>query len=159
MRTCWNWKAATLSAFLRGLVFVGITVSHGWRSMTLAFAAETLYRAGAAGFCAAFVQAIRKRKPQWLVTLVVLVVLPAGTLTCEYLLHHALGTPNLAVGMAISFAISCVTALFDLYAMRQGVLLVGEQGARLSADLRRLPGLLLCFVMEPLRWACRERQP
>jgi hypothetical protein len=156
LQNCWNWKAASLSAGARGLIFLVMTANHGWRSMTLAFVAETAFRAASAGFCAAFVQSIRHMKPRWIVAVIALALLPTATLGLEYAIHSNMGTPNLAASMVVSFVVSCITSLFDLYALRRGILLTGEAGQTLTEDLKQIPQLALSFVAEPMMWIWRS---
>jgi hypothetical protein len=47
----------------------------------------------------------------------------------------------------VSVIISGLSALFNWYAMRRGTLLVGGEGDSFGKDLRRLPRLLLNFLI------------
>jgi len=116
---------------------------------------EALYRAGTAGFFAAFTQALRHRRPKWLTMLLVAVLIPAISLVLDCLLHLAMGTPNLTRGMLVATVVSAVTSLFNWYSMRRGTLLVGRTGMSFAADLYRLPQLILQFLLEPLLWMGR----
>jgi hypothetical protein len=49
--------------------------------------------------------------------------------------------------MAASVAFTAVSTVFNWYAMRKGVFVVGEGSASLAADLRRIPRILFDFVI------------
>ena len=152
LTTLWNWKAAALSAACRAPIFVVTTYSYGWRAVTLASSVEALYRAGTAGLFAALTQAVRNRRPTWLAVSLVIGMIPATALALDYVLHLAMGTPNLMKGMLVSLIVSAFTSLFSWYSMRRGTLLAGKGQASLASDLCRMPGLVLEFFLEPARW-------
>jgi hypothetical protein len=52
----------------------------------------------------------------------------------------------LAASVAASLVFTAVSTLFTLFAMRRGVLIVGEGGGSLLSDLRRMPRLVLTFL-------------
>jgi len=45
---------------------------------------------------------------------------------------------------------TAVSTLFNLYAMRRGVLVTGADAPSVRSDLRRVPALICCFVAEGL---------
>ena len=49
--------------------------------------------------------------------------------------------------MAASVAFTAISTVFNWYAMRKGVFVVGEGSASLCADLRRIPRILFEFVI------------
>jgi hypothetical protein len=151
----WNWKAALLSAVGRSPVFLVTTYSFGWRSATLAVAVETAYRAGTAGLFAAFTQVVRNKRPIWLAITLITVAIPVVSLGLDCLVHLTMRTPNLGVGILISFIISAATSLFNWYSMRHGTLLVGREQDRFVNDLRRMPKLILGFLLVPPAWMWR----
>jgi hypothetical protein len=152
----WHWKAAVLSAAGRAPIFVLTTYRFGWRAVTVAVTAEALYRAGTAGFFAAFTQHFRNRRPVWQAMLLIAVAIPAVALILDCLLHLAMGTPNLRKGMLAATVVSAATSLFNWYSMRRGTLLVGRGGMSLASDLCRLPRLILEFLLEPPLWMLRR---
>lgn len=154
----WNWKAALLSAAGRAPIFLITTCSYGWRSVSLAVAVETIYRAGTAGIFAAFTQAVRNRRPLWQAILLMTVAVPVVSQTLDFLIHHLMGTPNLRTGTLVSTIISAITSLFGWYSMRRGTLLVGAEQDSLLTDLCRLPGLILSFILLPPVWMWRFTQ-
>ena len=151
----WNWKAAALSAAGRSPIFLTTTYAYGWRAVTAAVAAEAIYRAGSAGFFAAFTQSLRYRRPAWVAVLMVTGLIPAVSLVLDCLLHLAMGTPNLMKGMVVATTVSAFTSLFDWYSMRRGTLLVGPGEMSFASDLCRLPRLAFEFLLEPLLWLQR----
>ncbi len=152
----WNWKAALLSASVRAPIFLLTTIGHGWRRASLAMIVEAAFRAGSTGFFAAATQAFRNAKPAWMALLLMLTGFPIVTLVLDGLLHLAMHTPNLAVGMVISLILSALASMFDWYIMRRGTMLVGGEGNSFWADMKALPPLALSFVLEPPVWAWRS---
>ncbi len=151
----WNWKAAVLSAVGRAPIFLVTTYSYGWRSAALAATVETAYRAGTSGVFAAFIQAVRHRRPAWLAILLITVAIPAVSLYLDFLLHVLMRTPNLGAGILASLIISAITSLFNWYSMCRGTLLVGQEQDSFGHDLCRLPRLILGFVLAPPAWMWR----
>ena len=77
----WNWKAAALSIILRAPIYVATTFHHGWRRVTLEALVEGAFSACASGVYGAFTQAVRDAQPQSAVACLLVLVLPAITLT------------------------------------------------------------------------------
>jgi hypothetical protein len=146
----WNWKSAWLSLILRGPIFVAATIQRGFSATISALFTECLVCAATAGFYGALVQNLRAATPLWLTGLFLAVVVPAVFQSLEWLLHSLRGTPHLRAAEIVSLGVSVVSSLFNWYAMRRGVLLVGGEGRSFGSDLRSLPGLFLDFVRVPL---------
>src|SRR5262249_855445 len=72
----WNWKAALLSLFLRGPIFLAATFHRGWRAALAALFTESVFCVLTAGFYGAVVQLLRSAKPEWLTGIFLTVVLP-----------------------------------------------------------------------------------
>jgi hypothetical protein len=151
----WNWKAAALSAGGRAPIFLAATLSHGWHAAAEASLLEAAYRAATAGFFAALTEALLQMRPRWLALTTVLAVIPAVSLWLDYLLHLRMGTPNLGIGIAISFLISTITSLFNWHSMRQGTLIIGRGRRTFRSDLQAMPKLILDFVLGPPAWVWR----
>lgn len=145
----WHWKAAALSVAGRAPIFAVTTASHGMHSLKMAVLVEAAYRVCSSGVFAGITQAIRNHKPLWRSALCITVLIPAISLWLDYLLHLAMGTPNLKAGIGISLGVSVLTSLFDWYVMHHGVLIVGDNGNSFLSDLRALPGLVGKFLTEP----------
>ena len=156
----WNWKAALLSAGLRGLVFFAATRSSGLDAARTALAVEFAYRVAATGCFAALTQAFSRATPGWAATAIVIVAIPAAAHVLQYGVHRLAGTVELDRGMAASVAFTVVSAAFTLYAMRRGVFIVGDPGRRpFWRDLADMPGLVAGFVIAIGRgaWRCVTR--
>jgi len=154
----WNWKAALLSMFLRGPIFLVASFRAGREAVLLSLATELFFCAVTAGFYGAIVQALRKAQPQWLTLLFITVILPAILQGFEFLLHWVRGTPHLRLAELVSASISAVSAIFNWYVMSRNALLVGREGARFRQDLARLPMLLLSFVTAlPRHWLGQDK--
>lgn len=148
----WNWKAAWLSIILRGPVFLGVTIRRGFRATFEAILVECVFCMSTAGFYGAFVQTLRDAEPEWLTIVFLTLILPAAFQVLEFLMHQYRGTPHLLIAEMILVVASGISALFNWYAMRRGVLLVGGEGGSFGSDLRRLPVLLLKFVAALPSW-------
>ncbi len=155
----WNWKAAILSAVGRAPIFIVTTARYGLRAMSAAAAAELLFRLVFSGVFAAITQNVRKTRPIWRAFVCISILVPALSLSLDWLVHRAMHTPNLKVGIGASFAISVLTALFDWYSMNRGVLIVGAEGRSFLADLLSMPSVIAAFVTEPLRLFQRRAEP
>ena len=143
----WNWKSAMLSPLFRSQIFLAVNLKAGWKAAVGAMAAEFAYRALASGFCGALTQAFRGAEPAWMAGLVVAVLLPLVSHSIELLVHWLRGTPNLWGSIVASAAFTAVSTVFNWYAMRKGVFVVGDGSASLAADLRRIPRILFEFVI------------
>jgi hypothetical protein len=154
----WNWKSAWLSILLRGPIFLAVTIRHGFAATISAVLTECLFCALSAGFYGALVQNLRDAEPEWLTVFFLAVVVPAVFQVLECLLHWFRGTPHLRVAVIASLVVSGISSLFNWYAMRRGALLVGGEGGSFGSDLRRLPGLLVGFVVAlPQRFLRRAK--
>ena len=142
----WNWKSAIFSSLTRAAVFFFANLSSGLDAATGALIAEFLYRSVSAGFYGALTQAFRKSEPQWAATLVVLVGVPGVSHLIEFLLHWLRGTPNLRTSILASLIFTLISTSFNLHAMRRGVLVVGQGGQSLEADMKSLPVTIWTFL-------------
>ena len=142
----WNWKSAVLSPLFRSQIFLAVNLKAGWKAALGAMTAEFAYRALAAGFYGALTQAFREVEPAWLAGFTVAILLPVFSHTVELLVHWSRGTPNLWTSIGASVGFTLVSTVFNLYAMRRGVFVVGKGSASLAADLRRIPRLLVEFL-------------
>jgi len=143
----WNWKSALLSLILRGPIFLVASIRQGWEASLAAVFTESLFCVITAGSYGAIVQTLRNAVPQWLTVCFVSLVVPTIFQVAEYTLHRFRGTPHLRLAEIVSVIISGLSALFNWYAMRRGTLLVGGEGDSFGKDLKRLPRLLLNFLI------------
>jgi hypothetical protein len=143
----WNWKSALFSSIIRALIFLIANLSAGWRAASGAMVAEFVFRAITSGFYGSLTQAFRTAEPAWMAAISVLILLPVVSHSLELALHLARGTPKIISSMVASVVFTEISTLFNLYAMRRGALVVGEEEASsMSDDLRRVPGLIAGFV-------------
>jgi hypothetical protein len=135
----WNWKSAFWSSVCRSSLFFALNLGAGWQAATSAMAAEFAYRAISAGFYGALTQSFRHVEPRWKGLLTATALLIVVSHSIELLLHWARGTPNLWASIAASCCFTAISTLFNLHAMRRGVLVTGKEGHSLLTDLRLLP--------------------
>jgi hypothetical protein len=147
----WNWKSAVLSSLLRGLIFFSTNLPAGLPAARRALAVDVAFRLPLVGLYAAIIQTFRTATPAWAATTIVALGVPIVSHLMELAVHWTAGTAKLEAGIAVSIAFSVVSSAFNLYAMRRGVLIVGDNdSASLRRDLRRLPALIGGFILAPL---------
>lgn len=159
--TRWNWKSALLGAILRASFY--FTVYKASRESLLvtmsAVLVEFCFRFFTSGISGALVQSFRRATPAWLATLIVSISLPIFSHTIEFVTHYAqekyfssIFPPSTNNSRTIAFAVSVLfsvmSALFNLFIMRHGVLLVGagKETKSLWSDIKKFPMLILEFV-------------
>jgi hypothetical protein len=109
--------------------------------------AEALFGAVCAGFFGALTQALRFAQPGWLAALLLAGVFPLAFQVGDFTFHAALGTQVFRAGMISSAVFTVFSSAFNLYVMRRGTLLVGEEGNPFSQDLGAFTRLALMFVV------------
>jgi hypothetical protein len=137
----WNWKAALLSAAMRGVLFCVAVVPRGAGAMTGVWI-EIAFRVALGGCWGSMMQALRRARPAWLAGLVVSLLLPAAAHTLEFGLLKLGGATHIKSGMTVSVLFSGASLLVNFSLMRRGLMLTGAGAASLGADFRRLPGAL-----------------
>jgi hypothetical protein len=142
----WNYKSAVLSSLARASLFFTANLSAGFDAAAAAFLTELCFRFTTAGFYGALTQAFRRVEPPLHGTLAALVLLPAVAHTLEWVVHRWRGTAELGTSIAASLLFTAVSTTFNLFAMRRGLLIVGDGGGSLLADLRRMPRLVVSFI-------------
>jgi hypothetical protein len=142
----WNWKSALMSALCRGTLFFITNISAGVPAALSAMSIESAFYISTAGFYGAITQAFRRAHPAWAATLTVMVLQPTLNHSLEFALHWLGGTEKLARSITASICFSLLSAVFNLFAMRRGALIVGEGRQSLFADLRRMPFIIFDFV-------------
>ncbi len=157
----WNWKSALLGALLRASFYFGVykASKESWLATLTAVLVELGFRFFTSGISGSLVQSFRRATPIWLATLIVTISLPIFSHTIEYITHYAqenyfssifAASENQARQKAfgISVMFSIVSALFNLFVMRHGVMLVGagDETKTLWEDLKRIPLLIIEFI-------------
>ncbi len=159
----WNWKAAVLSAVLRSPIFFtaylaqkqGLWIALG--AMLAQFLSRTLF----GGINGAIIQSFSRVEPAWHAVLTIPLVLAVFSHLIEFLVQtaydYANGINGQSKAIMVSVAISIVSAVFNLFAMRRGVLLVKDESQHsIWRDLWLMPWLALEFISFPLIWTWRK---
>lgn len=150
----WNYKGAIFSGVLRAPIFFA-TYLIGKETLRLAILAATVqfvFRFFFAGVGGALIQAFRRVEPPWKALLTIMVLVPTISHFFEFLLQEAFGyltaTQDQTSGAILrSVCVSIISALFTLFAMRRGVMIVGEAESKsLISDISKLPLVIFHFV-------------
>jgi hypothetical protein len=159
--TRWNWKAALLGALLRASFYFTVYKAsrESWLVTFSAVLVEFSFRFFTSGISGALVQSFRRAAPAWLATLIVSISLPIFSHTIEFFTHYtqekyfssifpASANNSRTIAFAISVLFSVLSALFNIFIMRHGVLLVGagKESKSLWSDLKKIPALIVEFV-------------
>jgi hypothetical protein len=159
--TRWNWKAALLGALLRASFYIGVykASKENWRAALVAALVEFTFRFVTSGASGAIVQSFRRATPAWLATLIVTLSLPTFSHTIEFFTHYAqeyyfsavvpASTNNSRqIAFAVSVLFSVLSAMFNLFLMRHGVLLVGagNETKPFWQDIKQFPMLIIEFI-------------
>jgi len=159
--TRWNWKAALLGALLRASFYVTVykASKENWRAAMAAAMVEFTFRFVTSGVSGALVQSFRRATPAWLATLIVTISLPTISHSIEYFTHYAQEryfseifpaseNKSRQIAFAVSVLFSVLSAMFNLFIMRHGVLLVGagQESKSLWSDIKRFPLLIVEFL-------------
>lgn len=159
--TRWNWKSALIGAVLRASFYFTVyqAAKENMRAALTAAAVELAFRFFTSGASGSIVQSFRHAAPAWLATLFVTVTLPIISHAVEYATHYVQevyfhgilpGSQNNGRQWAFAFSVlfSALSAMFNLFAMRHGVLLVGagQETKSLWADFKKIPFLVWEFL-------------
>jgi hypothetical protein len=143
----WNYKAAITSATIRSVLFFIANISVGWTAATAAWSTEFVFRFATAGFYGAMTQAFRRVEPARTGLIAAMVALPLIAHSLELAVHWWRGTANLGLSIAVSLGFTAFSTSFNLFAMRRGILIVGEADRRsLVGDLRAMPRVVWAFI-------------
>lgn len=156
--TRWNWKSALIGALLRASFYFTVYQAsrESWLVTLTAVCVELFFRFLTTGMSGAVVQSFRRAQPFWLANVIVSILLPLFSHTVEFVTHYAqeryffdvfAATENSVArqrAFAISVLFSVLSALFNLFAMKHGVLLVGagEETGTLWDDVKKLPRMV-----------------
>jgi hypothetical protein len=159
----WNWKSAVLSALLRAPIFFWayLLQKHGVANAVGAMLAQAFFRALFGGVNGSIIQAFRKVQPAWHAVFTIPLVLAAFSHLIEFsvsaIYDAATGTHGKGKAILVSVIISVISAIFNLFAMRRGALLVkDESGQPFWRDLIRMPWIALEFISFPLIWSYKQ---
>jgi hypothetical protein len=143
----WNWKSASVSAIIRGCIFLAANLRAGGHKAFRAMLVESLFAIFAAGVMGGFTQRLRNARPVAATAVVIWLLLPAMMVSAEAALHLAVHTPHIKAGLISSFIMAAFSSGFSWFAQRRGVLLAGQNQASAGQDLRRIPSLILDFIL------------
>jgi hypothetical protein len=132
---------------------------ENWFVILSAVLVEFSFRFFTSGVSGALVQSFRRATPVWLATMFVTISLPVFSHTIEYIAHYTQETyfssvlpasenNSRKIAFAVSVLFSVLSAMFNLFMMRHGVLLVGAgaETKSLWSDLKKIPFLVYEFV-------------
>jgi hypothetical protein len=149
----WNWKAGLLSALMRSLIFLG---AYLWKKEALIFAigamlAQFVFRMLFGGISGAIIQAYTRVEPAWQAVLTVPLMLAFLSHVIEFLVQtaydHYAGTSGKGKAIIASVIVSAISAVFNLFAMRRGAMLVrDEKQQSLFKDLKKFPLITTQFI-------------
>lgn len=161
MITRWNWKSALIGAIVRSSFYFTVykASKESWAVTLTAVGVELAFRFLTTGVGGAVVQSFRRATPEWAATLIISISLPTVMHLIEFFTHYIqekyyaeifAASENSArqKTFAISVLFSVVSAMFNLYLMRRGVLLVGagEETQTLWNDFKKIPFMISEFV-------------
>ena len=159
----WNWKAAVLSALLRSPIFFTAYLAQK-QGLWIAFGAmlaQFFFRTLFGGVNGAIIQSFSRVEPAWQAVVTIPLVLAAFSHLIEFVVQTGFdsltGTHGKGKAILVSIIISIISAVFNLFAMRRGALLVKDESEQsLWRDLKRMPWLALEFLSFPLVWTFRR---
>lgn len=159
----WNWKAAVLSSLLRAPIFffAYLFKKEGLKLAIGAAVAQSVFRFIFGGINGAIIQSFSKVEPAWHAVLTVPIVLAAFSHLVEFgvqtVYDNQTGVNGKGKAIAISVLVSAISAVFNLFAMRRGALLVRDESQQsIWRDLSRMPWLAFEFISFPLIWTWRR---
>jgi hypothetical protein len=149
--SCWNWKCALLSATARSAVYTAAMIRAGQHGRLAVVLVEVAYVMLTAGIYAGMQQkALGLRSRLW-GNLIVVLGVPALAQILEWLAHRVTGAAATGRATLAVCTFSAFSALFHLYAMRNGVFLTGH-GRSLFDDFHRVPRIVAGFVLKPIEF-------
>ena len=159
----WNWKAAIISSVLRAPIFFGAYLAQK-QGLKMAFAAmgvQFIFRAVTGGTNGAIIQSFSKIEPAWHAVVTIPVVLTVFMHIGEWFIQAAFdsyyGTKGKTTAVMISILGSVVSAVFNLFAMRRGLLLVKDESQQsFWRDIKQMPWIVFELVSFPLVWTMKR---
>jgi hypothetical protein len=150
--THWNWKAALITAVFRAGACMAALWHRPLHAREHFGAVEAAYVLLTSGIFSAWQQQALDVKPRRLSWVIVVLVIPLGSLSVDSALHIWLDHGNMrALGIGALIA-TLISAMFHWHVMQNGALLVGEKGRSLADDMRRMPRIIASFVWNPICW-------
>ena len=144
---CWNWKCALLSATVRSAVYV-VAMAHS--NLHGGLAVELVYVSFTAGLYAGLQQRALTFRSRPLGNFTVVLGVPGLAQFLDWLTHRAVHAAAPARAIVAVCLFSTISAIFHLHVMRRGAFITGSAGRSLPDDFRRMPGLIVEFVLRPI---------
>jgi hypothetical protein len=161
----WNWKAAALSAILRASIYLGtyFFLKRGMAEAIGVTLSLSVFRFLFGGVNGAIIQAFRRVQPAWHAVLTVPILLAAFSHVIEFIVltgyDAVFGTHGKTKAILASVVVSIISAIFNLFAMRRGVLIVKDETRQsFWRDLVRMPWLIFEFISFPLIWTYKRQK-
>ena len=160
----WNWKAASLSALLRASIYLFSYEKHGLAEAIGVTIALSVFRFLFGGVNGAIIQSYRRVQPAWHAVLTVPLLLAAMSHVMEFVVltgyDAVMGTTGgKKNAILISVVVSIISAIFNLFAMRRGALIVRDESMQsFWRDLIRMPWLIFEFISFPLVWTYKRKR-
>ena len=159
----WNWKSAVLSALLRAPIFfiAYLFKKDGLKLAIGAALAQSVFRIIIGGMNGSIIQSFSKVEPAWHAVVTVPIILSAFSHVLEFAVQtmydNQTGVNGKGMAITVSITVSAISAVFNLFAMRRGALLVKDESQQsIWRDLKRMPWLALEFLSFPLIWTRRK---
>jgi hypothetical protein len=159
----WNWKAACLSALLRASVYITAYMRKGMAEAIGVTIALSIFRFLFGGVNGAIIQSYRRVQPAWHAVLTVPLFLAALSHLMEFAVlsgyESAFGAIGKKNAIIFSVIVSIISAIFNLFAMRRGVLIVKDETMQsFWRDLVSMPWLIFEFISFPLIWTYKRQK-
>lgn len=140
------------------IFFVTYLISR--ESLKVAFGAMLVqfsFRTILGGVNGAIIQSFSKVEPVWKSALIVPLTLSVFSHIIEFITQTAYdkyaGTTAKSKAIFISIIISIISAVFNLFIMRRGTLIVKDENEKsLWSDLKKMPSLTIQFLHFPFAW-------
>lgn len=159
----WNWKAALVGAMMRSPIFFtayflqkqGLWIAFG--AMLVQFLFRTLF----GGVFGGIIQSYSRVEPAWHAVLTVPLIVATLSHLIEFIVQTGFesitGTDGKGKAIFFSIIVSMISAVFNLFAMRRGVLLVKDESQQsIWRDMWKMPWIVLEFISFPLIWTWRR---
>jgi len=143
----WNWKSALFSSSIRGTIFFITNLTAGIEAAVGASVLEFSYRIFSAGFFGSLTQAFRKVENRRRGMIAAIILLPVIQHTIELIVHWIGGTAEIQASILASIGFTVVSTSFNLFAMREGILIVGSGKQSLWSDLKMVPKVLVMYLI------------
>lgn len=148
-KCAWNWKCALMSATVRSLVYGAAMLRGGSGERLAVIGVEMLYVTVTAGLYAGLQQRALGMRRRWLGDVCIVLLVPGLSQVLDWLAHKAVGAPAPVPALTGAVVFTLISALFHRHAMRNGTFLTGDAGVSMREDFRRIPRLVVSFVMWP----------